>query len=121
MTGIGMQVFTGPTAASTCSGIPQVNLQRDPETQAYRNCRPLGAADDTPTCGHFMMQWRIERTLEALRSTRMDPATMTVTTTCTAISGAPSQLQVEISGLYQGLSPFFRNSPMSVRQLGLIR
>lgn len=114
--GGGMSYFYNSSATPSCypSTVTQTDLQ-DGDLR-YENCK---YTEGDSTCGHYIVQWRIEKLFETLSASTVDPSTSTVTTTC--IPGSPPTLQVELQVRYRGYSPVFRNSMLRVRQIGLVR
>jgi hypothetical protein len=116
LTATGMNEFRGVGAATTCTATEQTDLQTNPGPPTYQICQPGGNA---ATCGHHLVQWRIQQTLVAVNSQRLSPDSISVTTVCSP--GGRPEFEVRISAIYQGISPFFKNTPMGVRQMGLIQ
>lgn len=111
LTGIRMGSLFNPTACSGSEpGVIQSNLHA--LDSAYSNCKN----GDTPliTCGHYLVQWRLKKALDAFKSSRVTSSN--VTTRCMTLPR--KAIEVQLEGSFTGFSPIFKNLTIRVRQRG---
>ena len=99
--------------AGSCDGSDFTNLQSG--NGIYSSCGSTPAS-----CGHFLVHWRLLKTLRANNFLKL--SNTLITTRCFDRGTVPRELEfeVQLNATFNGDSPIFKNMPIVVRQRGQI-